>query len=212
MPSTFLLKSENDSNFGDLVRLPPRWSMPRLANQSFCVRRITTATDVTQQANAVTNPTYQFKLQDLPSYAEFQNLFDQYRFKAVRMTFRPRFNLATITSIATAIFPRLRSVIDYDDNGALPTVSDALQFPSLKETNFDEDHTRIIAPKIFGTAYDGTMISLGPSLKAPWMDTAVPGIAHYGIKTLVEGGVIGQTNLQSWSVELEYFVEFRNVI
>jgi len=49
------------------------------------------------------------------------------------------------------------------------------------------------------------------NVKAPWIDCASPGVNHYGIKYAVSGGVIGQTALQAFSTEVEYFLEFRQV-
>lgn len=204
-------QAENVANLGDCPRIPKSFLQPRLSNQKYRMKRITVATDVTQQALTLTAPTYQFALSDLPNYAEFTGLFDQYRFRFVRMTFRPRFNMATVTTITAAIFPNLYTVIDYDDNNALAALNDARQYQSLKQTRFDEDHVRFIRPRVAAALFNnGSPLFSGYGNEAaPWIDSATPDVKHFGIKGLVEPGVSGQTALQSWSVELEYFLEFR---
>lgn len=204
------MEAENFINAGDLVRFPRGFEQPRLTNQVYKVRRLVSASDITQQALTIGTPTFKFRLADVPDATDFTTLFDQYRFVAVRIVFRPRFNMATVTTITVASFPRLTSVIDYDDDNALGTLNEARQYQSVKETRFDEDHVRFIKPRMAMAGLDTGFNSV-VNVRPQWIDCASTSTYHYAIKCIIDAGVSGQTALQSWSVDLEYYLEFKQV-
>jgi len=45
-----------------------------------------------------------------------------------------------------------------------------------------------------------------------WLDAASNAIQHYGVKIFIPGVTAAQTQLQSWDVEVEYWIEFRKAI
>lgn len=199
-----VLGSENRENCGDVVRFPTRWLQPHLSNQVYGIKRIIGSSDISAVNAGLTVPTYQFKLADCPNVTEFSNLFDQYRFVMVRMIFRPRFNYSNLGGTNGA--SRFFSVIDYDDMTALAALNDARQYQSLKETRFDQDHVRCIVPRMAVAGYTTTFtgfVNMGPQ----WISIASNDVNHYGIKVVIETGTTG--SLQTWAVELEYYLEFR---
>lgn len=203
------LGAENDVNKGDLVRIPAGWSQPRLANQTYKISRTVNGADISQIAAATVMGSYNFKLSDLPTPTDFTNLFDQYKLVAAKIKFRPRFNMATVTNITAAIFPRLLTVIDYDDSTNLTVITDALQYQTLKETRFDQDHVRLLKPRMALAAYGAGVFTAFANQGNQWIDVASTTVEHYGVKFIIEAGVVGQTSLQTWAVEIEYFFEFR---
>jgi len=205
------LSQENAGNYGDLKQVPPMFRQPRLANAVYpFVRKITSA-DVSQVAAADTFMTYRFELNDVSDTADFTDLFDQYRFRAVRIEFRPRFNFSNPGVVTANRLPRFYSVIDYDDNNMPTLINQLREYQSIKETRWDQDHVRLIKPRMATAALDNTGLTSLANEPAKWIDLAYLTVAHYGIKIAIEGGVGGQTNLQSWSVDLEYMIEFRQV-
>lgn len=205
------LADENQLNKGDLVALPPMFRQPKMGNHVYpFVRRVGSA-DISQVAGADSFFTYRFELNDVPDTADFTDLFDQYRFRAVKIEFRPRFNFSNPGSVTANRLPRFYSVIDYDDNNVPTLINQLREYQTCKETRWDQDHVRCIAPHMALGALDNTGITSLANVKAKWLDLAYLVVSHYGIKVAIEGGVAGQTNLQTWSVDVEYFLEFRQV-
>lgn len=206
------LSEENAINYGDLRNLPRMFRQPQISNQTFFFQRRVGSADITQVAGSDAFQAYRFQINDITNTGDFTGLFDQYRFVAVKMEFRPRFNYANPGSVAANKLPRLFSVIDYDDANVPTLISDLREYHSCKETNTFEDHVRLIKPRMATAALNAAagLTSL-VNEKAKWIDMAYLTVTHYGVKIGIEGGVGGQTNLQSWSVDLVYMMEFRQV-
>ncbi len=206
------LSEENAINLGDLQNLPRMFRQPKISNQTFFFQRRVGSADITQVAGADSFQAYRFQINDVTNTGDFTGLFDQYRFVAVKVEFRPRFNFANPGSVAVNKLPRLFSVIDYDDANVPTLISDLREYHSCKETNFDQDHVRLIKPRMATAALNAAagLTSL-VNEKAKWIDMAYLTVTHYGVKIGIEGGVAGQTNLQSWSCDLLYMMEFRQV-
>ena len=206
------LNAENEENYGDLKRLPAMFRQPALSNRIYAFQRIVGSADVAQAAGANTFQAYRFQLNDVTNTADFTGLFDQYRFAAVKAEFRPRFNFANPGNAAINLMPRLYSVIDYDDANVPTLISDLREYQSCKETRFDQDHVRLIKPRMATAALNAAagLTSLA-NVASQWIDLAYLTVTHYGIKIGIEAGVAGQTNLQAWCVELTYFIEFKQV-
>lgn len=206
------LSEENAMNLGDLQQLPPMFRQPRLANTIYPFVRSVSSADITQVANADAFMTYRFTLNDISNTTDFTALFDQYRFRAVKIEFRPRFNQANPGSVLANRLPRLFSVIDYDDNNAPTLISQLREYQSVKETRFDQDHVRLLKPRMAAIVLDNANTNTALANEAAkWIDLAALTVSHFGVKIAIEGGVSGQTNLQSWSVDLHYYIEMRQV-
>lgn len=205
------LTEENNLNYGDLQQVPPMFRQPRLANAVYPFVRRVGSSDITQVAAADTFMAYRFELNDVSDTADFTDLFDQYRFRAIKWEARPRFNFSNPGSVAANRLPRLYSVIDYDDNVVPTLINQLREYQSCKETRWDQDHVRMIKPRIATAVLDNTGLTSVANEPSKWIDLAYLTVNHFGIKIAIEGGVAGQTNLQSWSVDIEYMIEFRQV-
>jgi len=204
------LGAENELELGDLRMVPRSFTQPRLTNQTYRIQRWVQVSDVTQVAGADAFATYQFQLNDVSNTTDFTALYDQYRFVAVKAEFRPRFNIGSLGSVLVNKLPRLYTVLDYDDNNAPTLISQLREYQSCKMTRFDMDHVRFLKPRMALKAFDVAGTSLA-NTRPQWIDLASLTVVHFGIKLAVEGGVGGQTNLQSWSVDFLYMLEFRQV-
>jgi len=208
-----VFNAENASNAGDLGMIPRGWQQPGLSNQVYKVRRISDSADANQAAGAVAFFGTSFSLAGVDAVADFTDLFDLYRISLVRMKLRPRFNVGSLGATGTGISPRLYTAIDYSDATAPAAISTLRQYSTCKETNSYSDHVRCFVPRpelaaISTTAT--TVLAVLPDGKPnPWISTAATTIAHFGLKGAIEAGIGGQTALQSWSIEVEYFLEFR---
>lgn len=203
------LAAENDQNLGDLLKIPSAYSQPNLTNQVYRFAETVSVNDAGQVAGAEFLFATAFQVADIAAISDFSNTFDLYKIEAVKMTFRPRFNMSTVGAVATNRNGRLFTAIDYDDSVAPTSVSALRQYSSCKVTNWDEDHVRLIKPKIaIATEIAGGTLT-GFASSESWLDLASTTVLHFGIKGGVESGAGGQTALQSWAIDLTYYIAFK---
>jgi hypothetical protein len=163
---------------------------------------------ITSAATSSVAANYQFALtgSNLAS-----NGYDQYRYVAVRFTIVPQNNaIGLVTNSTTSLTP-LYCVIDYDDGTNLTSTAAAEAYNNVVQLNPGESCSRVFKPHMAIGAYTG---SFGGFANVPpmWIDAASSGVLHYGIKVYVPGVTAAQTTLQSWTVTLEHFIEFKNNI
>jgi len=199
----------NHGKYGDLIRLPPLYL--NLSNQVFRAKRTVAGTvDISQLAGTDTLFAYLFKLNDLQDSSEFTALFDMYMFEYVEVVFRPVFNFQTVSTISSIVTGDLITVIDYDD-AATATISALMEYETVRISNFDKQQTRRLRPRIAIAAYGSSSFASYGNFSPQWIDTASTTVEHYGVKGAIFKGAVGQTALQSFSVQLIYYMAFKNV-
>jgi len=175
----------------------------------FVTRQITGPTTITATPTSVVNNTTYFQLSNLDNSASFENVFDQYRIDAIRMTCKPQNNaIGLVTNSTTSLVP-LYCVIDYDNTSNLSTAAAAREYDNVICLEPGESFVRVFSPRVAVAAYSGAFSSFENST-APWIDCASPNVQHYGVKILVPGATAAQTMLQSWDVTYEYFMSFKS--
>jgi len=197
------------------VRRPSPYStiscVPRPVTSVFTVRITTqSASLLTVTPTASQNPTYLFSLADLDSSGEFTGLFDQYRIDCVCFKLLPMQNAIGLmtNSTTTSVTPYV--VVDYDDVNTLSSAAQARSFESCIIVPPGRECTRQFKPRMAVAAYSGSFVSYA-NLADQWIDSNSNGVQHYGIKLFIPGAVAAQTQLQSWTVEREYWISFRKV-
>lgn len=208
-----VFNAENNSSAGDIGVIPPMWKSPNLTNQIYRVRRISDRSDANQSAGAIATFAVTFSLSSVDNATDFSNAFDLFRISLVRVKFRPRFNFAAVGTTATNIYPRLYTAIDYNSDTAPATLAEIRQYNTCKETRFDVDHVRCFRPKVGWVVENPAATISGFAVNAdndvPWVNTSTSTVVWFGLKGVIEAGAAGQTNLQSWAIEVETFFEFR---
>jgi hypothetical protein len=183
--------------------------VPRVTDIYVCRQVLPTIT-VTAQPTAVTNPTFYFQLSNLPNATAFENLFDQYRIDAIRMTIQPQENaIGLFTNSTTSVTP-LYSVIDYDNDSAITSSTLATSYQNCVILQPGKSCERTFVPRVAVATYGGAFTAFG-NMDSPWIDSASPSTRLYGIKIFVGGVTAAQTTLQSWSVDFEYFMSFKSL-
>jgi len=153
---------------------------------------------------------YSFQLSDLDNSADLSQLFDQYKIEAVGVSIRPVNNAIGLFTNSTTSMSDFYCVIDYDDNNALTSTAQARQYDNCMTLMPAESGYRMFKPRVAAALYQGGFTGYG-NLKDQWIDLASNSVNHYGIKIAIGGGTVGQTTLQVWELEFEYFVSFRSV-
>lgn len=170
-----------------------------------------TSAGIVAAAGTPVTPTYTFSLSDIDNTSSFTGLFDQYRIEAVRFIIRPNNNsIGLVTNSTTAIEP-MYCVIDYDNNNALTSAGQARSYDNCMIIAPGESACRTFTPRLAMAAYQSSSFIGFTNEKKQWLDSASPAILHYGIKIYIPAATAGQTQLQSWIVEREYFLAFKKV-
>lgn len=160
---------------------------------------------------------YRFGLFDLPNYAEFTTLYDQYQIAGVKISFVPLVNtvasnLGTVSGTGTVFnYMRTYSCIDYNNITAPASVNAMREYQTFKWKPITKVHSRYIRPKpqmLNGT--DGYT----PQGKMPWFDTntAANSQLYGGVVFGVDAIPNIPTGTQLFSVEVKMYIKFRTVI
>jgi len=166
---------------------------------------------LTASASAIVNNNISPNLNASDNVTAFQALFDQYRFVAVRVNIIPQQNAIGLVTNSTTSLVDLYSVMDYDNATALTAATQARVYESCMIQGPGESAMRVFQPRMALAAYSGAFTSYA-NTQPIWIDCASPGVLHYGMKFFIPQVTAAQTLLQSWEVNVEYFIQFRSVI
>jgi len=174
------------------------------------MRQLAPLQSITATAGAVTNLVVTFALNGINGAGTLATLFDLYRIDAIRGTVRPNNTaLALADPTVTALLP-LYWVIDYNDATVLGTVNTALEYDNCMVLSPGESATRTILPKYSMVTRSSAGVDY-VTRSGDWLNTTSDDIIHYGFKFIVPAATAAQTFLQTWTVELEYYLTFRQV-
>ncbi len=166
-------------------------------------------TQINQQANANTLGALNFTLAQMTNYLGMADIWDLYRVDYLEFTFRPQFKANNATMFANSVIPNIYAVIDLDDSST-PTFIGIQEYQSCQIHQTD-DFTIRFKPAVRSGVYDGTNVVAAGTVMSPWLDTGNINIPHYGVKYGVDAGMVGQTSLQSWRVNLVVGITFKAV-
>jgi len=177
------------------------WQLPR--NQSFtaCLTyEYGTQINYVVAATVYSSYAVSFTLNSAPTYGNFVACFDQYRIIKVRCKF------TWFGVIGSNPLPPMSSCIDYDD-ATVPTleyqVSDRRSSMCVPPAVSFE---RVLIPHAATAMYGGAFTSFG-NVKDAWLDSAYPGVLHYGMKIYLPAAVTAQVG---WNLQITMQVQFRN--
>lgn len=145
---------------------------------------------------------YNFKLSDVSQYADYANVYDQYRIVAIDLYFQPDHN--TFQN-ALQNQSRMFSVLDFDDAVSLTGANAARGYNNCIITSPWEKCHRRFVPRCALAAYSGAFTSYAQAKNA-WLDMASPGVLHYGVKIWIDPAT---TIVAQWFVEAIYYLEFK---
>lgn len=125
-----------------------------------------------------------FRLDMLPNYTEFTNLYDMYRINKIVVKLIPKVSEVGMVLGATnnSAGIQIHSALDFDDSAAPTNVSQLTQYSTYKMTRGHNIHTRVFVPKCELSA-NGTANAAPKAYQ--WLDTAHPDVAHYGMKLII---------------------------
>lgn len=165
-----------------------------------------------------------FVMNQIPNWAQYTALFDQYRILRVLMSWRlcgnpdayaPP-NVGTVNQ--NTFYPDFYAAVDHDDINLVANATEILRKDKVKTALLKPNYwtTYSCRPTPLTQIYDGltqTGYQIDQSSTGKWLDCAQADIPHYGIKWLVDCGTLtGGTNLtQAFAFEykIKYWVQFK---
>lgn len=154
-----------------------------------------------------------FRLDDVPNYTEFTNLFDCFKIKKVKVMFIPTSNVSLSPStVANDVFKsteyanRLFTVLDFND-AVVPTTIDQLrQYDNCKVSPNNVIHKRYFTPKY------STNVDLGSyNTSGQWLEANTSAdVIHVGIKYGITHQTLAVSN-EVYKIEVKFYMAFKNV-
>lgn len=188
-----------------------RRRLARLRQPIHLFKRVFRVGDLIASYNATTGITtpisngISFNLSQLPNSGEFTSLFDQYQIKGIKVKVQPLLTegIASAVSGSTNIwgFPKLSTVIDYDDTTPPSTEDVLLQYGTLKQTPSFREHKRYFKPRVWLATLDtGSVVTASGTRANQWISTTNPQVPHFGLKIFHPGPIASGTPLVSSSI------------
>jgi len=177
---------------------------------SLCYRQIAPVQTFQVSAGAASAPVITFALNGITGAGTLASTFDLYRIEAIRMTIRPNNNAIGLVDPTVTLSVPLYWVIDYTDSVPLPSAATATEYDNCMVVSPGESAERTFRPmySLVAKSSAGTDYI---SRTGDWLDTSSDDILHYGCKFYIPAGAAVQTFLQTWTVEIAYFLTFRQV-
>lgn len=150
---------------------------------NYYFRRMGTKPDVVGATPSVAQyGSFTFQLQDLPSFNEFTNLYDQYMLEKVELHLKLFFD-PSAQSAGNAVFPMMYYRVDYDDDGTPASIDEFRQVQTTKICVINPNRFKkiTIKPKILQSLYNPTVNAYSPKSNA-WIDCSYANAPHFGFK------------------------------
>lgn len=129
---------------------------------------------------------YLFTFSQLPNYAEFTNLYDQYRINKIVVKFIPTHNSSDV-SVAAQSIPNFNTVLDFNDATPLTLQSQLFEYQNWRMTRGTQVHTRVFRPSTLdATSTSGAITATNPTWRQ-WISTVNSDVPHFGLKYCAEG-------------------------
>lgn len=166
---------------------------------------------------------YQFTVANIPSSAEFTNLFDTYRIKGVRITFRPRYSGFSGNDTTDTTLPGITNqagnyvhVINDPYSTVTPSgtytttnLNSFLENGNVKTYNGNKPFSVYVSKPTIDTYRGGT--ATASRVKAPWMQTTAANQPHNGVHVFLQDTNMTGTSGQTFDVFYTIYAQFKNL-
>ncbi len=174
------------------------------------IRQLAPLQQLSASNSAANTTVVTFALNGINGAGTLSSLFDQYQINAIRATVRANNTaIQLVDPTVTALVP-LYWVIDYNDAVPLASTTNALEYDNCLILTPGEHATRTFCPKYSLLARS----SAGNDYinrTGDWLATVSDDILHYGFKFYIPQTNALQAQLQTWTLELEYYLTFTQV-
>jgi hypothetical protein len=159
---------------------------------------------LTQSTTLDIKQPYSFSFNSIANNTAWSNVFDEYRVIQISAEFVPNSTASTSSPFY--------SVIDTDDANIPTNLATLLGYSSLQLTEGGQIHRRVFCPRIAVAAYTGGSFT-GFANQSPyvWIDTTLPTVVYYGLKTYWPLNAVGGATLQPTFRLIVQFRKARNI-
>lgn len=164
---------------------------------------------ITTDGVGLTQNAWNFKLTDLPNYAEFTSLFQSYRLQKVVVRWIPLNGGSGWNGAGSAANLNagiLASAIDYNDSTA-QTVGELQEFRTCRVWDVYKPHRRTVYPKVGSMVYLSNVATAYADAKNPWLSTDYPGVPHYSFKL---SGTAFPVSTPLGRLQFTYYIQCRD--
>ena len=155
-----------------------------------------------------------FELSDIPQYAAYAGLYEEYRIDKVVCKYVSLNNmaLANQTALNTTLpfvsLGMIHTAIDTNDSTVPTSIQDMMNDSTYRGTRSSQNHTRALYPKFLNVVAGAVQAQSSGG----WLKTENDNISHYGIKIALEGGSVSLAGATSYIVEpiITYYLSFKN--
>lgn len=174
---------------------------------------------ITCQNNLYAVGTETFELADMPQYADYIKLYEQFRIVKIKYHFRALVPVNQPIGAGDGIstLGYLHTVVDHNDavapTGSVAGIQAMMNDSAYKGVKSSRDLTRVIRPKFLTQAGTQTAKSTRGWLNCKDVTGAINAVSHYGIKWIVEGGIgtlVGNPYNVVYEPIITYYVQFKN--
>lgn len=158
--------------------------------------------------NPSSNQSYKFffSLEAVTGYQDFTKLYDQFKIRAVKVSFIPVANITTASESGYASL--IYSTYDFNGEATTPTRDQIREYQYCKWSPYGKIHKRYFFPRIVESA---TGIFLGTKVGPQnWISTEFSVAPYYGLLVNVSNVPSIPTNDPLYKVEVKYYLSFRN--
>lgn len=147
----------------------------RMKKDSFTITNAGFVAIQSDTSDAVYND---FRLAQLPNTSDFTNLYDNFKICGIKRKYIFNRNSADVN--ASQEIPRLLTVNDFNDTGALASESEAMEYPLFKQSRLDRPTSRYWRPT------QTTQGGANMVVKSRWNETTnSDGAYHHGLKEAI---------------------------
>lgn len=183
---------------------PPR-ATSRLMFHQHAPPVLVTASSTADVAGALT-----FTLNGIDGSGTLQTLFDLYKIHAIRVSIWPNNTAIGVPDPTVNRLVEFYNVIDYNDSSTPSGAAQIREYDNCVITFPSESAVRTFKPRMSATVRSSSGTDY-MSVEPQWLNTSSDDVLHYGFKYFVPQCIAAQVLLQTWRIDIEYWVEFQKV-
>jgi len=165
---------------------------------------------------SVTAGSFTFKISDINGWSnDFQTAYDQFRIKAIKISFIPVANVTNITTVdkadeRTTYYSRIFTAFDPNDSTA-PTSSNQLrEYKNAKWTPNNVIHNRFIYPKVLTAVNEGNnTYGTAETRGSPWINMSSNQTQYFALKYTIDHPPLSADH-ELYAVECKYYIQLKN--
>lgn len=170
--------------------------------------------DITAAANSTSVGFVGFNASEIPNWADFSAIWEQYRITGIKVRFIPRTTVSALsydgTTAETERVTEICSVLDFTEDflptATPPTYAQQINYGNVKITHGNREHHRFLKPSVLVPSYITATTTANCPRRKVWIDTEEDTVPHLGMAYGINSTSGFSTTL---GVYVTYWVQFK---